>query len=579
MLSGMLYPYVDAKNEANEEDKMTARVMCILVQNHLEKAGYDTKFLFMVLSALVNPATFVEVEWVEAIQRVKQQMTDGSVKIIEAIDELLTGLNLNIIPVDEILLTDFYSGTGEIQRLPAVLRIRRIPWDEARAKYEGKYKDNEGKDTFRYVQAGMTRIMIAGQEHQELFDIEWTEADPNYVQEITAYYRSEDLEVKFVGGVFMGNYTNVFNTNPFNHRRLTLLEGNFISVPIVPIVMSGFEPIDPAGRFAYYKSGAFKEYWDDQALNVMHRLAIDGTMLDVMKPIFISGVAKVDTTVVIPGATVGIPSGQTATPFNIGPNLKATYDAIHQQESDMSNSTQDEILQGNTDANVTATQTNQAIQQAKIFMGVFGVMIGLLIKGVGELTMDCVINYATIGELDDSIPGALNMKYRTFLAKGNEKGRDITHKIEFTTKHMGKSYSDEQISNKEWELYNKTGKSFKERYHSDQRMYEVNPYQFARTTFTMGIDADQMIDKSIGATRNRKVLASQILSSPTVAPFTDPEAVAGAMIDEFGPDLTDDPDKLKRKDQPMQNQMLNSVMGNNQPVKVPQPNVGQPAMA
>lgn len=583
MLSGMLYPYVNAKNTANEDDKMTARVMKILIEDYLKKAKYETQFIFMVLSALVNPAVYVEVEWVEAIQRVKEQTKKGA-KVIEVVDEFLSGLNLNIIPFDEILVNDVFSGTGKLHRVPCVLRVRRISYDEARAKYAGKYKIGD-EDAFNFVEPGKTRIVMTGNENQELFDIEWTEADRNYVQEITAYYRGEDLEAKFVGGVFMGNDTDVYNTNPFTHRRLVLIDDEWVSVPVLPFAMSGFEPIDPAGRFLWYKSAAYKEYWDDQALNNMHRLALDATYLDVIKPMFLSGVARVDTTVISPGATIGMPQGSTATPYNLGPNLKAAYDAIAQQEKDMSNSTQAEIMQGTTDPNQTATQTNQAVMQAKIMMGCFSIMIADLLTQVGELTKDCIIDHATTGEVTDLAPGALSMKFKTLLAKGKEKGKDITHRVIFTDKHMGKKYTKEKIDKVNWGLYDQTGDNHRERYHSDQRIYEVNPYQFARTTYTLGVDVDQMLDKSLGATRSRKIQASNILLDPRIQQFTDIEQVADGIIDEFGRDLVDDPEKLKKKGQAMmpgQMPMQPGAQGAGPPSPlgnvgdIQQPTVGQP---
>jgi len=111
--------------------------MRILIENHLRKADYEMKFLFMMTSALVNPAVFAEVEYVEAIQRIKTRQADGSYKIEDAVDELLSGLNLNIIPIDQILLGDFY--TFDLQRQPYIMRVRRISWDEARSVYAGKY--------------------------------------------------------------------------------------------------------------------------------------------------------------------------------------------------------------------------------------------------------------------------------------------------------------------------------------------------------------------------------------------------------------------------------------------------------
>lgn len=567
-ISGMLYPYVSAKNDQNEQDKMTARVAQLLVKDALDKAKYETQFLFMVLSALVNPAVFVEVEYVEILQTVKKKMADGTYTIIQAVDQLLSGLGLNIIPIDEIYLPDFFSGTGKIQNLPVILRIRRISYDQARAENAGKYFDKDGNDLFDYVQAGKTRIFIGAQENQTLYDIDWTEADRNYVQEITAYYRSEDLEVKFVGGVGMLNEEDVYNSNPFTHRRMTLIGEEWLSIPVYPFAMSGFEPLDPSGRFAYYKSGAFKEYWDDATLNKMHQLAIDGTYLDVIKPTIVSGVAKVDSTVMVPGGTFGVPSGAQVSQYQLGPNLKAAYDAMAKQEEDMDASTKADPVPSNPQPGVAATQTNAAIQQAKLFFGVFGIMLANLIEQVGTLTMDCVIEHATIGDLDMTVPGTLAMKYKTYLIQHKDKSKKMTHHVVFTDRHMGREYSDQQLDKIKWDLSDKAagikrdkkGKKIggNNELESDQIIYEVNPYQFARYTYTLSVDADEIILKSMGAEKSQNMIAFNILTDPRVAPYTDAKAVVEDFaIDEYG---GDDPDKYKKK-MGGPNDMLNSFMG------------------
>ena len=121
----------------------------------------------------------------------------------------------------------------------------------------------------------------------------------------------------------MGNYEDPYNSNPFNHRRMSLIGDEWKSIPIYPFAKSGFEPLDPAGRFYYYKSAAFKEFWDDASQNRMYQLAQDGTYLDVIKPLFMSGVAKIDQTVMVPGATIGMPLGSSVTPYALSPNLAA----------------------------------------------------------------------------------------------------------------------------------------------------------------------------------------------------------------------------------------------------------------
>lgn len=562
MLAGILYPMVSARNEQNEEDKMTARVMKIRIENHLKKAGYTVKFMFMILSALVNPAVMIHVEWVEFIQKIKTKM-NGKVKIEEIVNEMLSGLQLNILPVDEIMFCDFYSGTGNVKVLPVVLRVRRIPWDEARAKWAGKCFNEKGEDLFGFVQAGMTRIVLTGNENQELFDIEWTEADRNYVQEIIAYYPYEDLEVPVVGGVLMVDETDVYNSNPFEHRRYQLVGDEWKSVPVLPIAMSGFEPIDPAGRFLYYKSGAFKEFWDDLSLNTMSRLAHDATYLDTFPPAFLSGVTKVDSTVMVPGGAFGMPAGATVDFKHMNPNIQAVYENIQKQEQDMGDSTTINPAPQTPQSNIPATQTNVAVQQAKLYMTVFATLIADLVTKIGELVIDIEVEHACTGEIDEKIPGRINLKDKVSLIKGKDKGKSVTNKIVFTSKHMGKNYTKQQIEDKQWELFNKSGSTPEERYKSDQRTYEVDPYKYARTIYSVTVDADEIVDRSLGADKQRKMTAFNVLTDPRVSPWTDQEAVVDDFaIQEYG---GDDPDKYKRKQQPLDpSQMMGAVTGQGQ---------------
>lgn len=544
VLAAMLFPYVRATNERNEEDKMSARVMAILVEEHLRKAGYETKFLYIVLSALVNPAVFVQVEYVEKMQRVKQRMADGSIKILEAVDEILSGLQINILPIDEVMLADFY--TEQLQAQPYIIRVRRIPWDQARAEY-GNHPD------FKFVQAGMTRIFLTGQESQTLYDIEWTEADRDYVQCINIQYRAEDLEVEWVGGVFMGNPDDVYNSNPIRHRRMQMIGTEWVTVPVYNIAKSGFEPIDPTGRFAYYKSGAFKEYWDDKSQNFVQRMLLDGTALDVMKPIFGTGIAKMDTTVIAPGAFVGMPMGANVTPYQLGPNLAAAYNAVNQAKEDMSDSTQDKIMTGGAEPGVTAYATSQAEQNARVFLGNFGTLLAKLVSDIGELTVDIVVAHTTVGELDQTVPEAMAMKYKTVLAKGKEKGKNVTNRIMFTDKYMGRNMSEEEVKEREWELFEDAGGE-----DTDQRLYEVNPYQFARNKYSMWVDADQIVSKSMGTDEQRSALALQVMTSPMVAPYVNMENV----VEDFAiePFANGDPERYIKKVDP--NDMLNQMMMN-----------------
>ena len=543
MISGMLYPLVSASNEENETDKTTAKVMRILIENHLRKAGYETKFLYMVLSALVNPAVWVKVEYVEAWQRIKEQLADGKVKVTEVIDTFLSGLLLAVKPIDQILIADIY--TPDVQKQPFIVEVDRIPWDTARKIY-GHHED------FKYVEAGKTRIFLAGQEHMTLYSIEWTEADRNAVQEIKIKYRDEDLEAVWVGGVFMGNKKDPYNTNPFKHRRLSLIGDEWKSIPIYNYAKSGFEPIDPTGRFFYYKSGAFKEYWDDAGQNRMHQLLFDATQLDVFKPSFITGLAKVDSSVIAPGAVVGMPEGGQVTQYALGPNLVGAMNTLRKEEEDMSESTQDKIMGGAADPNVTATASIQAQNQARIILGPFGIMIADLIKQIGELVVDCIVQHTTVGEVDATIPEALKMKYKAILAKTKEKGKEITNRIEFKSELIGKTMSPEKLNDYMWKLW--------EDAKDGEVIYHVNPYKFARTVYDLEISADNIINNALGNNRMRKQIAFQAFSNPLVQPFTNwKNVVDDFVIEEYS---DGDPDRYKAVGNV--NDMMSSMMNSQQ---------------
>lgn len=552
MLAGMLFPYVYAQNDSDEEDKMTARAMRILVEERLRQTNWERKFFFSVLSALVNPAVYINVEYVEVLQMIRKRAQDGSTTVTQAIDDALSGLQVHVLPIDELLLGDFWSGTGDIQGQPVIFRVRRLHYDRAKELYMGRYK-YKGVDLFDYVVAGQTKWLntALGDQGDTLFDIDDEELDTNYVLELTAYYKSEDLQLTWVGGVGMFDHDDPYN-NPFEHRRMSYANGEWVSFPVYPFAMGGFEPIDPAGRFAYFKSGAFKEYWEDKKITELDRLMIDGVKLDVFKPMFLSGVAKVDETVMVPGATVSMPANATATPFSLGPNLVAAYNAIQEANQDMAESTQDKIMQGITQKGITATQTVEAQRNARIFLGVFGFMVATLVKQVGELVADCVIMHDTVGDLNSFSQGAVGMKYKTFMSRGKEKGRDVTNRMIFTDKYMGRNISDERAEEIEWELYDKAGG-----YESDQRIWEINPYRFARTRYSFYIDADQIVMKSMGTDRLEKERAFEKMMDPRVVPFIDPEQVVNDFVLEEYAD--GDPDKYKRKGG--QDELIAAVLG------------------
>lgn len=556
IISGMLFPYVYAYNEQNKEDELTARVMRILVENHLKKADYEMKFLFAMLSALVNPAAFINIEYLEAKQKINIKGADGKWSVDEVINELLTGINMNLIPCDQILLGDFY--TFNIQNQPYIVRARRIGYEEAKSIYGGKYFQGD-RDAFDYVKKGdMTETVGAARDNQTINSIDWTTADQNFVQELTFYYKSEDLEVTFVGGVFMGSHEDPMHTNPFKKRRITTnLKGEFVTSPVYPFAKTGFEPIDPNGRFAYYKSAAFKEYWDDASQNRMYQLAQDGTFLDVFKPLFGSGIASIDTSVMVPGAFVGMPMGASVTPYQLGPNVNAALALMRQNVDDMSLSTQDALQSGFAEKGITATASLKAEQNARVIMNVFSTMVANLVKDIGELVIDDILLHTTMKELDATLPNSIKKAIRSIERDGNQ---EITNIVEFDPTMELPTFNNEKAEDLEWKMFKELGGQ-----KAKTNKYIVNPYKFIKSQFTVFVNPEIIISRSMGTDKLFKERATQILLDPRVAPFINQEAVIDDFIlKEYS---EGDPEKYKKDPQDMANAMFSNIQ--NGPIPTP----------
>ena len=364
----------------------------------------------------------------------------------------------------------------------------------------------------------------------------------------------------------MGNKEDIYSNNPFEHRRMVYSKEGWATMPIYPFAKSGFEPLDVTGRFAYYKSAAFKSFWDDASINKAYQLLQDGMYLDVFKPNFISGVSKIDGTVIAPGASVALPKDASVTPYSLGPNLAMAMEVLNENKDDLAESTQDQTQGGVVEPNVTLGATQIAERNAKLILGVFGLTLSNLVEQIGGLVMDCVISHATIGEVDDSTPEALKTRYRTYLAKGEEKGKQLTNRIEFTDEYMGMEMTKEEKQEIEWGMYEESGETAKEREESDQRLYKVNPYQFARMNYTMYMDADRIVSRSMGTDQQRKAYALTQFLLPQAQPFINLKNVVEDFIIE--PNADGDPARYQNEGDPTA--MMNAVMGQQAPGGMPQ---------
>lgn len=469
--ANLIYPSLFAQNEKDEEDAMAAKVMSDIMEWVQERADYDRVFLFSVISMLCNPVVVMEVNFVKAVIKARKMTEEGS-SIQEVLDELNSGIKLGIVPTDELLIANVREFNIQKQRF--LIRKRYIDFDEAKSLY-GDHPN------FQYVQPGVRSVYST--EDGSFYDVRDTD-NPTLIEEATYLNRREDMEIPFINGIYLGN--DDVNDNPMKHRRTVLLEdGDIATIPVYKFAKSGYEPIDEM-RFYYFKSAASKLGPDQDLIDTLYNMVIDGTFLSVMPPVNVFGSEEQDASVVYPGAVNYFSHEAKTEVMNIGQNIAAGMNTINMVESSMSQSSQDDTRMGiSSSGSQTAFEISRMEQNAAVQLGLFGKMIGFLVRDLSELIIDDIIMHLTVAQMNELTGGEVRMKYNAFLIKErSEGGSKNKKKIEFTDEMMG----NVDVRKKQLELL--------KRETDDTRIVLVNPYQFARMKYMVSVQADAVIGKS-----------------------------------------------------------------------------------
>lgn len=492
--ASLIYPTIFAQNDKDEEDKMAAKVMADIVQWVTDQAKYDRVFLFSVISMLINPAAVVEVSFVEAMIKARRMADEGE-KVREVLDQLNSGIRLGIVPVDELLIANMRE--FDIQKQRFLIRRRFIDYDEAKSLY-GDHKDFE-----RVIPGIRTLYSDVDNSFYDIVDRE----NPTLVEEAIYFNRREDVEIPFVNGMYFGK--DDLSQNYMKHRRVVLVEGEDIAtIPVYKFAKSGYEPIDEM-RFFYYKSAAAKLGPDQDLIDTLYNLIVDGAFLATISPVNIFGSEEQDASVVYPGAVNYFSKDAKAEVMKTGQGIGASMQALSMVEQTMSQSSQDDTRQGvSAQGNQTAFEISRMEQNAQIQLGLFGKMIGFLVEDLTYLIIDDIINHLTTAQQNEVLGGEFAMKYNSFLIRDKDgKGK---RKIEFTDEIMG-----------EFDLKSKQ-KALLKRETEDTRILLVNPYQFARMQYLIQVKANAVVGRS---EYTKKVMNLEAYDRMITNPSLDPAAV------------------------------------------------------
>lgn len=511
----LIFPHVEAQNDQQEEDKDAAQVMKDLMEWSAEQSNYERTFLYAVIAALVNPAVIIHTQFAETYRTIKEIQESGKWTEKKVLDEILSGFIDSLVPIDELFIADIYE--SDIQKQPFLIRRRAIDFSTA----ESLYCDNPNFK--EYVRPGL-QILYA--EATDSFYEQYDETLQNrLVEEITYYNRSKDLQLVFLNGVLV---TDPDQPNPRKDKKY-------------PFAKTGYETFDE-GKFFYYKSLVNKLKPDQDVINTLYQMVIDGTFLQLMPPTVVYGNEFVSSSVVTPGTITHFKDPNSKLEkVDVQNNLTAGFNALNKMEDSVSESSSDVLSQGQSNkGNQTAFEVSRLEQNARIMLGLFGKMIGFLVKDFGELRMSDIIQFLTVGDVEELSSEATNLKFKSFILPGKSvDGKTKTRKIDFDLDLPDEPTPQEEYDKMEFDLLDKEGGM-----DGKMRIYKVNPTLFRRLKYKVKVTPDLVTPTSENV---KKAMNLEAYDRAIANPLIDQEAVTRELLLGSYEATKDDPDKFISK--------------------------------
>jgi len=460
----LIFPKVFAENENSEEDQSAAIVMEDLMEWRGRQSGYSRTFLNSVIAALYSPAAILHTEYVEATRVVHEIGDDGKYIKKEIIDDEFSGFQDSVVPCNELYIENFYE--HNIQRQGFLIWRKVITYSAALAKYGNKYEN------FKHVRGGL--IMMYDDANSAFYYVYDTNLTGELCEEITFYNRSLDLQLTMVNGVLL---TEADNCNPRLDKRY-------------PFTKTGYEKID-SGQFFYYKSLVFKMGPDEKIINELYPMIIDGTYLSVFPPMFARGGEEIGSDVIVPGAVTTLSSPDAdLKAINMSSNLAAGMKTMQDVMKSISQTSVDPQQQGDSSPGTkTAFEVSRLEQNAATDMKLFMQMIGFAVEDYGKLAMSDIIQYMTVGQVQD-IEGmddeGMQLRFQSFILPDRQgENGSKTRKIEFDMYLPNEPITQDQYLEMSYDILEKEGGP-----DSKKELWKVNPELWRKNKYGLIVSPD-----------------------------------------------------------------------------------------
>jgi hypothetical protein len=464
-----LIPAFMAQNEDSSIDEDYSDFMRDIVEWMIDNSDYKPNFLGLVFAMETDPVVYLGAEYARVMQTIKEK-TETGVTTKEIVDEVLSGFKAPIYTADQILISNAYE--RDIQKHRAVIKRRWIEYDEAEAMY-GSHPDWE------HVMRGMRTVY--SQDDGLFYDIK-DDDHPNLVEEVTYMNRRQDTQVCFVGGIYMGD--SDVDANPMKHR------DNY-GAPRYNIEPFRFNTI--GSHFFFGKSMMNAMRWDNALYDAMSEIVMNRSILEVERPIAVSGTDKIDTEIIFPNAVVSFSDKDTKVQDLLPKaDLNAGINALKMTEESMSDASVNETISGQLpSASQKAFNVAQAQSNARKLIGGVAKSLAWSVSKYGSLMADIAINHLTVPQVDDIVGDGTKLKYRKFLLDGkNVGGKNMSKELRFDDNLLGADMSEEDKDAYNLKLLSEVGYP-----ENKKHIYTANPEMFAKLKYYCRADYEEVFQK------------------------------------------------------------------------------------
>lgn len=541
LTENFLLPLYLAQNDDDEEDRGISEVMRDGIEWMTQPtvSNYQFAFLQTILTMLYSPVVFLQPDYCEAYTYNRKEDK-------EVIDDFLSGFQCGIKSCNQVLIGNAFE--RNIQKQPFIIERSFYDYETLEAKYKNH-------PNWQFVQKGIRSIYNG--DDGLFYDFKDDEHESLVAEEIWKS-RSQDLEIPFVNGIYMGIGSPYSKENAIRHRD----NRNKPKYNLVRFVFSNINEY-----FFYGKSLMNILQWENMKYDAMDEVIMNRALLEVEVPVAITGSDRVDSSIIFPNSVTAFEDKDTRiTPLLPNSNLSAGFKILQDTEEGMDETSGiSPTLEGQLpDASQKAYSVAQAQVGAKKTLKAAARALTESVIYLGDLMKDIFINYYTTA-IPEIVGESVKLRYRKlFLNTKDKTGKDKSKSIVFDESLISKNMSDEEKTKEQLRRLEKT--DYKKGKEED--IVWVNPEVFARFKFLCKVDIEEMFVKNSEYWQaTLMALRQQLMNDP----YIDIEEIDRELLYSFFKSKGDKFIKeqaevlglpqgvLEEKQSPMVNQMQNSM--------------------